>query len=91
LCIHSNNLLLYISGSEQKYATFSSIDKFQEKRYHRDVHNNKYHMQTLPDYDEKHFRTFSELESGFGVKNADSVAPTENDLNWQRSVAWIID
>jgi hypothetical protein len=51
LCIHNNNLPLYILGSEQKYATFSSIDEFQGKRHHRDVHNNDYHIWTLPDND----------------------------------------
>jgi len=66
-CNLSNNLQLYILGSEQKYVRFSSIGEFQGKQYQRDVQNNKYQIYTLPDYDEKHFRTISELESDFGV------------------------
>jgi len=43
-CMNIKNLVLYILGREQKYATFSSIDEFQGKKHQRNVHNNRYHI-----------------------------------------------
>ncbi len=72
--MYSNDLILDIVGSEQEYATFSFIDEFQGQKHQKDVHNNIYHIQTSPGYDEKDFRSFSESKSGFGVKKVDSAA-----------------
>jgi len=43
-CMNSTNLVLCILGREQNYAPFSSIDEFQGKNHHRNVHTNKYHI-----------------------------------------------
>ncbi len=55
-------------GSEQKYATFSSIGEFQWNKHQRNVYNNKYQIETVLNYDKKLFRSRTENNDGIGVK-----------------------